>query len=55
VTWQSREQVRLERECLKLHTSSHRAFILAEFDRAMLDALGRVDEDSRCEVIASRS
>jgi len=23
--WQSRDQVRLERECLKLHTSSHRA------------------------------
>jgi hypothetical protein len=54
-TWQSRDQVRLEPECLKLHTSSHRASILARFDRAMLDALQRVDEDSRCEVIASGS
>ena len=54
-TWQSRDQVKLEPECLKLHTSSHRASILARFDRAMLDALQRVDEDSRCEVIASGS
>jgi hypothetical protein len=54
-TWQSRDQVRLEPECLKLHTSSHRASILARFDRAMLDALQRVEEDSRCEVIASGS
>jgi len=54
-TWQSREQVRLEPECLKLHTSSHRASIMARFDHAMLDALQGVDEDSRCEVIASRS
>jgi hypothetical protein len=54
-TWQSRDQVRLEPECLKLHTSSHRAAILARFDRAMLDAQQRVDEDSRCEVIASGS
>ena len=54
-TWQSRDQVRLEPECLKLHTSSHRASILARFDRAMLDALQGVDEDSRCEVIASGS
>jgi hypothetical protein len=53
--WQSRDQVRLEPECLKLHTSSHRASILARFDRAMLDALQRVDEDARCEVIASGS
>ena len=34
-TWQSREQVRLEPECLKLHTSSHRAATLARFDAAM--------------------
>jgi hypothetical protein len=54
-TWQSRDQVRLEPECLKLHTSSHRSTILARFDRAMLDARLGVDEDSRCEVIASRS
>lgn len=54
-SWQSRDQVRLEPECLKLHTSSHRASILARFDHAMLDALQAVEEDSRCEVIASRS
>jgi hypothetical protein len=54
-TWQSRDQVRLESECLKLHTSSHRASILARFDGAMLDALQRVEEDARCEAIASRS
>lgn len=34
-TWQSRDQVRLEEECLKLHTSSHRASTLEKFDRAM--------------------
>jgi hypothetical protein len=54
-TWQSRDQVRLEPECLKLHTSSHRASILARFDRAMLDAQQSVDEDSRREVIVSGS
>jgi hypothetical protein len=54
-TWQSRDQVRLEPECLKLHTSSHRASILARFERAMLDAQQAVEEDSRCEAIASRS
>lgn len=34
-TWHSPEQVRLERECLKLHTQSHRYSILARFDRAV--------------------
>lgn len=38
-TWQSRDQVRLEPECLKLHTSSHRASTLARFDRAMANAI----------------
>jgi hypothetical protein len=33
--WQSRDQVRLEAECLKLHTSSHRAATMARFDAAM--------------------
>ena len=40
-TWDSRDQVRLEPECLKLHTSSHRASTLAKFDAAMADILGR--------------
>jgi hypothetical protein len=38
-TWQSRDQVRLEPECLKLHTSSHRASTLERFDAAMAEAL----------------
>ena len=38
-TWQSRDQVRLEPECLKLHTSSHRATTLQRFDDAMDAAL----------------
>jgi hypothetical protein len=37
--WQSSDQVRLEAECLKLHTSSHRASTIARFDAAMRDAL----------------
>jgi hypothetical protein len=37
-TWRSRDQVRLEDECLKLHTSSHRAETLARFDAALLAA-----------------
>lgn len=41
--WQSRDQVRLEPECLKLHTSSHRASTLARFDAAMA-ALGQPKE-----------
>ncbi len=41
-TWQSRDQVRLEPECLKLHTSSHRASTLERFDAAMAEALDQV-------------
>ena len=33
-SWQSPEQVRLEPECLKLHTHSHRRSILERFDEA---------------------
>jgi hypothetical protein len=40
-SWRSRDQVRLEPECLKLHTSSHRASTLAEFDAAMAAILAR--------------
>jgi hypothetical protein len=36
--WQSKDQVRLEAECLKLHTSSHRASTMARFDDAMKNA-----------------
>jgi hypothetical protein len=41
-TWASREQVRLEAECLKLHTSSHRADVLDRFDGAVTETLERV-------------
>ena len=40
-TWHSRDQVRLDAECLKLHTSSHRASTLAKFDAAMAEILTR--------------
>jgi hypothetical protein len=34
-TWRSPEQVRLEPDCVKLHTQSHRQSILSRFDRAV--------------------
>lgn len=37
-SWTSSDQVRLEAECLKLHTSSHRASTIAKFDAAMKEA-----------------
>ena len=49
-TWQSRDQVRLEPECLKLHTSSHRAAALERYDAAVDDALRRAREK---ETVAS--
>ena len=39
--WQSRDQVRLEKECLKLHTSSHRASTIEKFDATMTEVLNR--------------
>jgi hypothetical protein len=42
-SWHSRDQVRLEPECLKLHTSSHRAVTLEKFDAAMTAALKNAD------------
>ena len=38
-SWQSRDQVRLEPECLKLHTSSHRRETLMRYEAAVADAL----------------
>jgi hypothetical protein len=32
-SWLSRDQVRLERECLKLHTTSHRHDVMTRFER----------------------
>lgn len=40
-TWQSRDQVRIEKECLKLHTSSHRASTIRKFDATMTEVLNR--------------
>ena len=38
-TWQSIDQVRLEAECLKLHTSSHRAATLERYEAGVSRAL----------------
>jgi hypothetical protein len=43
-TWQSPEQVRLEADCLKLHTRSHRRSILERFEQVVHDALGGCGE-----------
>ncbi len=45
-TWPSRDQVRLEPECLKLHTSSHREATLEAFEAAMERALALGDRRS---------
>lgn len=37
-SWQSRDQVRLEAECLKLHTSSHRHSVMERFEAAVAEA-----------------
>lgn len=37
-SWQSRDQVRLEAECLKLHTTSHRQSVMEQFDAAVAEA-----------------
>jgi len=42
-SWQSPGQVRLEPDCLKLHTRSHRQSILDRFSDAMTTALQRID------------
>ena len=34
-TWDSPDQVRLEKDCLKLHTKSHRHSVLSRFDDAV--------------------
>jgi hypothetical protein len=42
-TWTSRDQVRLEPECLKLHTSSHRREVMERFERALDEAVVRAE------------
>ena len=39
-SWQSPEQVRLEPDCLKLHTRSHRQSVMERFERIVTDVLG---------------
>jgi len=43
-TWRSPEQVRLQDDCVKLHTRSHRQSVLERFDRAVRDALHATHE-----------
>jgi len=38
-TWRSHDQVRLEPECVKLHTHSHRRAVIERFEAALADAL----------------
>jgi hypothetical protein len=53
--WQSRDQVRLEDECLKLHTSSHRAETMARFESAMRAATApRCERAGALPVLAAR-
>lgn len=47
--WPSRDQVRLDAECLKLHTTSHRAVTLARYEAAVTAAL----RSARRETLAS--
>ena len=44
-TWQSRDQVKLEPECLKLHTSSHRSATIERFEAAMKTATATTTKD----------
>jgi hypothetical protein len=45
-TWTSRDQVRLEPECLKLHTTSHRGDVIARFERALDEVETYAEEDA---------
>ena len=45
-TWRSRDQVRLENECLKLHTSSHRREVMERFECTLETAIARAHAES---------
>jgi hypothetical protein len=45
-TWKSRDQVRLDAECLKLHTSSHRHEVMERFERALEEAVEAAEESA---------
>jgi hypothetical protein len=45
-TWRSRDQVRLENDCLKLHTSSHRREVMEKFECALESAVDQARAES---------
>lgn len=53
-TWTSPEQVRLEPDCLKLHTHSHRDSVSARFDRLVAGAIGDGGSDWSVPISPSR-
>jgi hypothetical protein len=48
-TWTSHDQVRLDPECLKLHTCSHRHEVMERFERAFEEASEHADRATREE------
>jgi hypothetical protein len=50
--WTSPEQVRLDRDRLKLHTNSHRRSVLERFDRAVREAMGPARADTPSHAVA---
>ncbi len=53
-TWRSRDQVRLEPETLKLHTSSHRREVMEQFERALESAGDAFRREESLPVRAAR-
>ena len=53
-TWRSRDQVRLETECLKLHTTSHRREVMERFERAVEEAIERAEAEALTLAESSR-
>ncbi|HUE87351.1 MAG TPA: hypothetical protein VMO26_14850 [Vicinamibacterales bacterium] len=45
-TWRSGDQVRLDRECLKLHTSSHRREVMERFEQALKEAVAAAEQEA---------
>lgn len=50
-SWQSPGQVRLDADCLKLHTRSHRRSILDRFSAAMDEAMEIIDEVEQTRLV----
>jgi hypothetical protein len=53
-TWRSRDQVRLDAECLKLHTHSHRREVMEQFERALERAAEAFTEGAGLPAQAAR-